>query len=1344
MSRIFAVIGLLAISLWVFAQDVPADGLVLWLKADAVAGVKSGDPLAVWPDSSGGKRDAGQPEAAKQPTWVADGLHGKPVVRFAGAGPLYTPATLALPVAHTMFVVTRDMTDTDNGPFAWFEQDRSYAPGPALGSGRNGATLRIRNYPGMTEAPLTRGTVGLYTLIAEPTGVRLYQDGLNRWITLKNDWTGAFPDGGSTGRIVIGQHGTNVGQCFSGDIAEVLIYRRAVTAAERQRIEGYLATKYAFNLTRKPAVLCVGNGGPTWALPKKLAAEYGFQFDICDFSEVTWARLTQVNAVILFDMSRLNPESKIVNAVEINAEGFQRVSDLLRRFVQAGGGLFCYGTSYTHMGDAWSTRTMNTFLEPLDARILFAEVRDPAREAKQPDGAGLTYFQASTIVPHPATAGVKHLWFPEGIVSYGPWTRPLAVGTAWMPLVRTSEGFTAKSLDPKTVQPLADNPVKDTSVVLVAARSYGVGRIVLTGSESTISFFGYGYSPFADAHWGRIGMEKGLNGVPSDGYALLASSLKWLTASSLAGGDLGGYVTPPAVAPKPREIKPMAWNPPREITGELKYYRGVFGAMPALGGGAGSVAEWAAAAAARGLDYLVLTGDFRTMTKAQWDQLVAECTAQSTEKLSLSPALITRDDQDNRFLQCGAKSWPQPDRLSTKDPKRVQDHLGYWMSDSNFPLRTPFLFSRGQYPPWLHSGYDTFAVRTWENGKLVEDRLIDFMQNQEQGDRSRLISINLLTNPAALAGVKEFTCVQSRDFISPQFSGGDISYISSGPRVLYYRLSNGTCDAGGQLDVPGHERWRLVLKVASDVPLKSITLYDSTTPWRRYAVTGTAAQITLDGLHDIRRVLTAVIDDVNGGQAVTGSLETQDARMYQTFCSDRCNIMNGAMRLRDANGFETTAPATNHLYKAGRLGINTIYPGEGLPGIDGSGTGAKLGLNAALLLQGEGDTAEMRQPLHRILRPYESGDAILFDTPILKRAARYSDNIFGHAPYIDLAEPKVDARLVQYHFYRNPALPTAVIGDFSLTVTDPNGLQLVKGWNGFTARYSDSWGPPMTYMVFDATGKPVAEGPSADEKTGTRWAGTLEPGASILFPASSEGIYVLDGKADVVIEDIPSKSWFRMYTGSFEVLKLKQGDRLGARLLAVKLPGEGKDILANWFLFGKLYGITGDKPGYQVMPEQGTVLSSRYLLSLGAKDGGFLGTFEFGWHGPGIYETLPNVLPVCVRGLNPRWTAGVIDLDGKNWRPLGVRDGMGYTTLNQPQNIQKRYYLGNLVTADSAEVDVTFLPHNAGGKVVLDVHNPTEHPVTTTVRIPRATYLAPAFATKVTVPPGATVRVDIP
>ncbi len=1084
-----------------------------------------------------------------------------------------------------------------------------------------------------------------------------------------------------------------------------------------------------------PSVALIGQG-VDWPVCAKITEDTGINFGLLNLGDMTWEKLSKFNAVILFDMSRLNTDTRKVSHVEISPEGFKRISELLTRFVNEGGGLYVYGVSFIHMGDELSSRTQNQFLEQFNAKIAYEMLNDPPREARQEGGREVLYAQADTIIPHPATADVKNWWYAVGPFVYGPWTRALKLGPEWTPLIRTSDKFKSTPVkDSNQPLPGVNSVITDKAATIYAVRAQGKGRIVLNGGESTVSFFGYGYSPYADHMWGRISMEAGLKGVKSDGLKLFESSLLWLTEPSLKSGVLGGYTPPPKKEFTPRTAAPLKWSAPVPNFGEIKYYKGVFCGIPAIGGGSGTVAEWVAAAKACNLDYLVLAGDFAKMEKSAWDKLLEECKAASTADFLAAPALITQDEQNNSFLQCGNKSWPKNERLSKKDPKRVQDHLGYWMNDSNFPLRAPFLFSKGQYPTWLHSGYDTFAVRTYEGDKLLEDQLPGFLQNQEQGDRSRIITITRLTKPSELAAVKEFTYVSNRDFISAQFQGGSLSYVSNGPRVLSWNVANAYRNTCGEYYVPGTERWRANLRATSETPLKSVTIYDSTGVFRRFAVSGKSCNLNFDGLHDTRHVLTAVIEDEAGNRAVTGALEIQESLFIQIFCSDRCNIMSGMSTIRSADGREEVVGSTSQLYKAGRLSVGTVSKGESLPGIDGSGGGTAFFWAANFFMTAtDAGKSEEREILHKIIRPYETAECIIFDTPILKRSTAPGHLIFGHNPYVDLVEPKVDARLVQYHFYRKPIYPSPVIGEFSMTVTDPDGVQLKQGWNGFSQRYASYWaGGIKRYAIIRADGK-REEGPSADEKKNTIWRGVLKPGDSVFFPDLGEGMYLLEGDLSLVLECVPSKKWFRMYCGRFDTPQLPKGSRSFVRFVNFMLETKGENTFAEWERLKDLYGIAGGKPAYAITATQGSVTSTRYLLELAAEKYGFAGTIG--------KADLPQNLPVKVTGLNSKWTAARLDLAQKQWFPLGVWDGAAYTNLN-PASGEQGFFIGNLVTADNPDVLLTLLPANADGKTYVEVHNPTAKEVTTKVNVPVASFLADKQEQTVTVPAGASVNVEL-
>ena len=1095
-----------------------------------------------------------------------------------------------------------------------------------------------------------------------------------------------------------------------------------------------------------PAVLCVvadGNMAYT-CLPALLRKEHGLSLTGAGREKlVDWEKLKQFNAVMLFDFGRLDPDAgDALTWDKIGPKGFDRMSETLLRYVREGGGLYLYSSSFTHCGDKQSSETMNRFLKQLDAEALFADLHDPEREKIQPDGAKLTYALADRIAAHPATAGVKDYWYPVGIFGYGILGRALVLGPNWQALIESSEKMVVNPVgaregwypDPKLGTPLK---LKAARAAIYAGRALGHGRVILDSGIPTISFFGYGASEFADQHWGRVSMERGLDGKPSQGLELLASSLRWLTEPSVKAGNFGGFVQPPR--PPPDKAKPMTWKPslPTDFP-KYPYRKGVLAALPAVGGGGtGTVAEYAQAAVAKELEFLVCAAEFEKIERPAWDSLVADCKAASTPKLAVVPALITRDPSGNYFLQTGYKSWPVAEEMDKKQPKRISDHLRYWF-ESGPPLRMPFNFNQGTYPTWLFSAYDTFAVRTYDGGKVTDDQFPGFLQNQDHGDQSRIAVCSLLRSPAELAQVNEFTYLWANDpakvaTVLTDHQWADPNFISTGPRVRCW-ISVGAARAlYGDPYVPGTERWRLMLSAESAVPLKRVTFYDHGQVVRRLALSGTSCTVAWDGLHDVRHTITAVVEDEQGGRAITNTFQNTDYNFRQYFCGDRCNIMGGWSALRNAEGYTEGQPASSQLYKRGRLHFSATVPNAGLPGVDGSGSTIECAMYPDFKLTVEGEGGEARQPVHQILRPYENADLIVFDTPIRKRNTDPDHESFGHGPYIPLAEPNVGARLVQYHFYRNPILMSPVLADLSMTITRPEGATLKKGWMDFSALYTASWSQKVrSYVIVRADGTRET-GPAADEKSGTDWKGTLHPGDGVVYPEIGEAVFLVEGDGlGVAINILPSKKWFRMWTGRFDTGPVSAGFEFKNRVLALKV-GDGmstNQVIAGALRFRDGFGLTGKTPGYAVTAEQGKVLDSKYILNLDAKDFGFTGAIA--------KADLPQRLPVKVNGLNGKWTVAKVDLERSQWFPLGTWNGTAYTTVDTREG-DHRLYIGNVLTTDNPDLILTLLPANADGTTVADVHNPTEQSVTATVRVPVTSFLAKAQAQTVTVPPLASV-----
>lgn len=253
---------------WADPKLTVTDGLELWLdagKAQATSG-----KVAVWRDASGRKRDVSQPKADAQPALVKIG--GASIVRFDGDNDhlRFAGAKSELP-AFTIFTVVAPRSNP--GDFRGFlafnaPNGRDYETGLTLDMGP-GPTPRFtfanvegRGFGGARNL-LTGGTDFGRLCVLEATGgdkaVRLAVDGKP---TGSRPWSAAPV---SVDEVTVGArfltHGPGPQQARSfgrSDIAEVLVFNRALTDDEAKKVRGYLDAKHAGLKQTLPPEFTVG------------------------------------------------------------------------------------------------------------------------------------------------------------------------------------------------------------------------------------------------------------------------------------------------------------------------------------------------------------------------------------------------------------------------------------------------------------------------------------------------------------------------------------------------------------------------------------------------------------------------------------------------------------------------------------------------------------------------------------------------------------------------------------------------------------------------------------------------------------------------------------------------------------------------------------------------------------------------------------------------------------------------------------------------------------------------------------------------------------------------------
>lgn len=223
------------------AAPFATSGLRAWYRADLGAAPDAAGNIGRWTDLSGSGFHAVQTAPASRPEPLANQLNGRPVLRFKGLNDVNAPKQcfdlpnlMAGATAGELFIVARlkDFANTYNG-LAHFGTGYGtiYQPG---GLWNDFGTADLEFYPRSTDATFTQPHL-LNTSISA-TGDSTLRLNAVETIALTGQTVSFRPDPS----LGIDRYS----EAFNGDIAEVLVYDRVLTIAERAVVQTYFATKY--------------------------------------------------------------------------------------------------------------------------------------------------------------------------------------------------------------------------------------------------------------------------------------------------------------------------------------------------------------------------------------------------------------------------------------------------------------------------------------------------------------------------------------------------------------------------------------------------------------------------------------------------------------------------------------------------------------------------------------------------------------------------------------------------------------------------------------------------------------------------------------------------------------------------------------------------------------------------------------------------------------------------------------------------------------------------------------------------------------------------------------------
>nr|WP_321233240.1 LamG-like jellyroll fold domain-containing protein [uncultured Psychroserpens sp.] len=289
-----------------FAQDAQGDAAVvttspgnvpsnleLWLKGDASTSTTTNNQrVNTWGDNSSNGFSIVK-GSTNGPTYLTDAINFNPALRFTRSGGEYmkiptatvsgtgldiTPspdAGISNPSSMSIFAafltdqsgagtILSRATGSSRSYQLWLgDRDRvvHYTLARTAGTGQgdpnsgiNYGITHARNDPKISSLVVDISGASLANDPNEATGkIKKYVNGYLDPLTTYTDGDAGFGTGETTDRdVIIGgrrnNSNTDIGNLLQGRVAEIIVYDRALTAMERQRVETYMAIKYGITL----------------------------------------------------------------------------------------------------------------------------------------------------------------------------------------------------------------------------------------------------------------------------------------------------------------------------------------------------------------------------------------------------------------------------------------------------------------------------------------------------------------------------------------------------------------------------------------------------------------------------------------------------------------------------------------------------------------------------------------------------------------------------------------------------------------------------------------------------------------------------------------------------------------------------------------------------------------------------------------------------------------------------------------------------------------------------------------------------------------------------------------
>lgn len=589
----------------------------------------------------------------------------------------------------------------------------------------------------------------------------------------------------------------------------------------------------------------------------QLHREHGIHIDIEEVKNISIHRLKSYNAVVVYS------EPGSANEAGGRYPGDpQRFARTIQDYVSQGGGVFLLPWLIQRTSPFPSLSKTFQFKLP---HLSIVET-DPARLGSLLRGSLPTPIAwTNRIFPSPVSHGVQQLWYLYGTTRYSRQTGILDVSSpVWQPVAAASDtAFAAiRSQLPNGTQIYRNTTQR--SPVFFAIRTYGKGRVALLNTWYH-GIFGQGTKWIFD----RQILQLGHHNRPSHFHRLVVNTLQWLIQPSRQSGSWGGYRMDPsffsATYPSAQQFAPWAeisWTEQRlrqyaTVPSSRRIYRGIIGLRSTYSNGLSTLSQYKQVGLKQGIDFLIFLEDYTKLNPTKFQQLRDEAKRLSDDRILLIPGYRIQANIGNHLFFYGrALPW-LPEKFVRQDgrlrlqPENAQGRFVFDMTLNRWLLhKIHGTLNMMGYYNLANSGpgamqvkdfrlYSALGVRSYQGTRLIEDLERDYLQTTATGSPPTPLSITEIKQaaeiPQLLGSHVLLTHIAAKSlnalttyghlFWNNIYTAPEI-FLSNGPRILRFAHTFFYRTYGASHGVTGRALQPVPIAITSPHPIQRIELYN--------------------------------------------------------------------------------------------------------------------------------------------------------------------------------------------------------------------------------------------------------------------------------------------------------------------------------------------------------------------------------------------------------------------------------------------------------------------------------------------------------------------------------------